>query len=257
MLESTSNNVVLSALKAELDQWLAVGRKATFWWRDDDAREATTELYRLLDLSDNTPIAIAVIPNGASETLSAVLSQSTTLSILQHGYAHANHSPRYAKKSEFGPHRPLLEMLSEIERGNDLLHSIAPNHLKPIFVPPWNRIDDSLAHAITGSRFEAVSVFGRSHPSKTYPQLNVNIDIIDWRHSRGFIGTEAAISKLICNLSYQRTQNTKDTEAIGLMTHHLAHDEDCWNFIQELLNLTLEHPSVRWVSVEELLETKG
>jgi hypothetical protein len=35
-------------LEAELDRWGDAGRAATFWWRDDDASDATPALETLL-----------------------------------------------------------------------------------------------------------------------------------------------------------------------------------------------------------------
>ena len=43
-----------SDLEAELEAWRCRGRRATFWWRDDDAVEATPALERLLGLADGS-----------------------------------------------------------------------------------------------------------------------------------------------------------------------------------------------------------
>ena len=51
-------------LSAELDQWQALGRAATLWWRDDDAETATPALEKLLGLQrrHGVPLALATIP---------------------------------------------------------------------------------------------------------------------------------------------------------------------------------------------------
>ena len=53
-----------SWLQAELDRWGENNLRADFWWRDDDAVSANTQLERLLRLSasHSVPLALAVIP---------------------------------------------------------------------------------------------------------------------------------------------------------------------------------------------------
>ena len=62
-------------LEQELEAWARSGRRATFWWRDDDAVEPSPALDRLLELaaSGRAPLALAVIPARASSGLAAQL----------------------------------------------------------------------------------------------------------------------------------------------------------------------------------------
>src|SRR5215467_6286969 len=82
----------------ELDRWEKAGRVARLWWRDDDAVSATLQLERTLRLADGVPIALAVIPALARPELPAALSGATEISVLQHGWRHANHAD-HGKKS--------------------------------------------------------------------------------------------------------------------------------------------------------------
>ena len=54
----------LRALARELDLWADQGLQARFWWRDDDAEDASPALARLLLLRRKLglPLAVAVIP---------------------------------------------------------------------------------------------------------------------------------------------------------------------------------------------------
>ena len=130
-------------LARELDAWRASGRAATLWWRDDDASRMTGELERLLDLSQetDTPLAVAVVPRDAETGLGESLERRPLASVLQHGYAHRNHAPPGARKSELGPGRTIEAMLGELARGR---HGPgrSPTSL-PVPAAPWHRWDRS------------------------------------------------------------------------------------------------------------------
>ena len=40
-------------------------------------------------------------------------------------------------------------------------------------------------------------------------------------------------------------------EPTGLMTHHAAHDEALWRFLDRLLAVTKSHRAVRWLAARE------
>src|ERR1700693_5805783 len=82
-----------SALEAELDIWQSAGRTASFWWRDDDAITRTRALDRLLELSEDAPIAVAVVPGYAEKALAERLADVAAVTVLQHGWRHINHAP--------------------------------------------------------------------------------------------------------------------------------------------------------------------
>ena len=78
---SAAAHVGWDALEAELDLWQSAGRTATFWWRDDDAIAWTPALERLLELAEDTPIAIAVIPGNAETGLAEPLLRVPTVTV--------------------------------------------------------------------------------------------------------------------------------------------------------------------------------
>ena len=67
-----------SDLTQELDAWTADGRRATLWWRDDDAAEPDAALERLLALAatHGLPLALAVIPARATRALAQRLAEA-------------------------------------------------------------------------------------------------------------------------------------------------------------------------------------
>ena len=107
-------------LTEELDAWTDAGRRATLWWRDDDAVEPGPALARLLGLAGERglPLALAVIPARASEALAEALGADPARTTpLQHGYAHRNHAPASEKKVELGAQRPANAVLEQLMRG--------------------------------------------------------------------------------------------------------------------------------------------
>lgn len=242
-------------LQRELDAWQANDRVATLWWRDDDATEATPALSQLLDIAESAPVAIAVIPKTASDTLSARLDRADNVTVLQHGFAHRNHAPPSEKKAEFGNHRDSALMLREIAAGQARLADMMGPSLRPVFVPPWNRIAASLIAQLAPLRFKAVSTFGPVCGPTEPPHLNVHVDMIDWRGSRGFVGDAAALQSLLNHVRARRSRYAGTDEATGLMTHHLVHDRETWRFLARLIEVINDHPAARWVDVDTLLES--
>jgi hypothetical protein len=234
----------------ELDAIAASGHRVDFWWRDDDATEPGAALDRLLRVAENHALALAVIPAGATPALASHLEGADNLTVLQHGFNHANHAPASEKKAEFGAHRPLSAMLSEIDDGRARLEDLFGDQFLPLFVPPWNRIADDLPAALMGRGYRGVSCFGQRPSNAARRQLNCHVDPIDWRGDRGFVGVENALDSLIGQLAARRAGAPR--EPLGILTHHLDHDAGGWRFIEDLLDATREHRAVEWRSVSTL-----
>lgn len=216
----------------ELARWRDSGREPTLWWRDDDAVDATSALDRLLTLqrTHGVPLALAIVPAGATPALAARLSQVSSIDLLQHGYAHSNHAPIGEKKAELGPERPAMMVLGELGTGWLALERLFGPAVLPILVPPWNRIAPGLVPALPEIGFRGLSTFGiRPHPRPVsgWVQVNTHIDIIDWR-TRRFAGTEAVLGAFARALAAARVESG---EPLGLLSHHLAMDEAAWDFL--------------------------
>lgn len=259
------------ALDEEMRHWAALGETPTFWWRDDDAVSMTPLLRRLVDVTAeaSVPCAIAAVPAGADESLGRLF-DTPTISVLQHGVAHTNRASPDAKKSEFpsglvssphaDAHRRLArgrtsadvaagETADEIRRARAKLSAIIGGPVTPLFVPPWNRFAAELVDAIVPNVCAAISCFGLP---KGRAFVNTHVDVIDWRGSRGFVGEAAAVSALVAHLRARRDGAAARTEATGLLTHHLVHDEGVWTFLDDLIAFAAKH-RWHWVSSDALI----
>ena len=241
-------------LAAELDAWAAAGRIATFWWRDDDATRVTPALQRLLDIASRTrvPVALAVIPRDADDGLCSWLSDRPIATVLQHGFAHANHAPDDQRQEEYGPHRPRPVMLAELADGWRRLGRF--DRALPVLVAPWNRMDEDLVPQLPKAGLGAVSSLGPRSTENAAPgvrRTNVHVDIVDWGGTGGFVGEDSAIAQLLDHLRARRAGTVDAGEPTGLMSHHLFHDEGCWQFVEAVLQRTQTHPAVRWHGARE------
>lgn len=239
-------------LDEELDRWHSAGRRATFWWRDDDAVKVTPALERLLDLHRRHRVApaVAVIPALAREDLSAKLESYPRIAVLQHGYAHKNHAGEGEKAIELTQRRPRDEVIGEMARGCDKLADVFSHCFLPVVVPPWNRIASELLEDLRASGFRGLSAFAPRARAEAVPglrQTNCHVDLIDWRGSRGCRALPDLIASLCAHLEARRLARVDDAEPTGVLSHHLAHDEECWTFLDTLMIRLNDHPAADWM----------
>ena len=223
-----------------LEQALARRGGATFWWRDDDAAEATPALQRLLSLSRKAgaPLALAVIPDAAQQEVFELLDEKTL--VLQHGCDHRNRAAPGEKKTEFPPAEPDERALERLAGAARRLKAMAGERSLPVLVPPWNRIREDLLAKVPTIGIHGVSRDGKAKPLAGLKQVNTHIDILAWHEGRRFIGEERALSSALKLLEEQ--------DPVGWLTHHAVHDEAAWRFLERLLRIE----GVRWASAAEL-----
>ena len=224
-------------------------RPPVLWWRDDDATEPSPALDRLLALtaSVGAPLTVAAIPAQATEALARRLAPEPAVSVAVHGWAHANHAPPHEKTAEFGPHRPLRERVGQAERGLRLVGETFGKRALAVFVPPWNRLAPDMPDALARLDYRGVSVYGERMPRRApLPRFDAHIDPIDWR------GTRSAVDP--ARLAMHLRGLLEEDAPIGLMTHHLAHDEPVWNMVGSLVaHLTAR--GARWAALPGLIGT--
>ncbi|UEM20979.1 polysaccharide deacetylase family protein [Skermanella mucosa] len=252
-----TNDDIWAALARELDLWAEAGRTATLWWRDDDAVSPSPALARLRDAATaaDVPVALAVIPAGATPELAEELRRWPGASVLQHGLSHANHETPPSKKTELGPARSVEAVLADLAEGWRLLRPFDP---LPVLVPPWNRIAAEVAARLPAIGYAGLSTFNarpRPCPVPGLVQVNTHADVIDWRGGGGFAGTEAVIGAMVRHLAARRTGAADPDEATGLLTHHLVHDDPCRRFLDRFPAAASEHPAVRWLGAPALFRS--
>lgn len=225
------------------------------WWRDDDAVAATPALERLLGLGRRyrVPLALAAIPGSIHPSLPARLADTTRVAVLAHGWLHADHAPRGERKAEFGSHRTPETMTAELAAGLQEITAVFAARALPILVPPWNRIAPSLIPALPALGYAGLSTFGprgARSPAPGLLQVNTHLDPIDWRGQRGLADEARLEADLARAIGARIAGATK--EPIGLLTHHLIHDEAIWAFCERLLERLGRSPVLRYPFVGEL-----
>jgi len=237
------------ALTAELAIWSKEGRTPRLFLRDDDAVDITPALDRLAKLIAqwNIPLLLAIIPNYATAELAKFVATNPLITPAVHGYAHKNHAPPDEKKIELGDHRPDDIVIGELKTGREILHQMFGTRLSDLLVPPWNRISENVARAALRSGFSGISGFGWSKPSKS--RVNTHIDIIDWKNGKANKTIDMITGELATNLAIAREHNWA---GVGILTHHLVHDENGWEVLGEFLSLIAMTDDFEWVVANKL-----
>jgi hypothetical protein len=237
-------------LRAALDAARERGEAIQVWWRDDDAGRDHSALTRLLELAEghDVNLALAVVPLWLEADAQARIAASAHATVLQHGFAHANHASAGRKSIELGG-RDLEAVVGELERGRAMLEDVFGCAFLAVLVPPWNRLQDGLIERLADCGFIGLSTFGRRALAEAAPgvaQVNTHLDPIDWRGTRLFIGEATALARLLAVLDAG--------EPIGILSHHLTMDEDGWAFLDRLLGVLAGHPGARLCPARELFE---
>jgi hypothetical protein len=237
-------------LNAELDRWGQAGRRATLFWRDDDASALTAPLSRLAALAaeSGVPLGLAVIPALFSAEL-ARHRMPANVRVLQHGFAHVNHAGAGRREaSELGLHRPLEQVVGELVEGKRRLEDGFGVRFTPALAPPWNKLAAEVVAALPCLGFSGLSAAGERAAPEPVPRLtqaNIHWDLIHWRRGAIFRGYASAMD-LVEHLRRRRSGEAEPDEPTGILSHHLAMDEDAWHFLARFLAVTSSHPAVSW-----------
>jgi hypothetical protein len=248
------SGVVWQPVLDALDDAAGSGFAITLWWRDDDAVTDTAALQRLVSVAKRFRIdcLLAVIPAFADGTLAAAVRASSHLFVCQHGFAHQNHARPGEKKIELADHRGVDAVLAELAEGTRKLDALDfGGRYLPVLVPPWNRIGPEMIVRLQEAGFPILSVFGREGgsgevstsqaPVTPVPgRLNTHIDLVDWRAGR-VAKTERQLADEIAR---DIPRALADDGRIGLLTHHLVHDDAMWGALETMLRALLDHPAV-------------
>jgi len=235
----------------ELERWRDAGRTAEFWWRDDDAARPVIPLTRLTSLSGRSevPLALAAIPADAEDAIFADLPE--TVHVLQHGADHRNRAPEGSRACEFPTGAPVDDAIARLAAGRARLRLLARGRLLPVLVPPWNRFAPELIGLLPGIGIRGLSTRKARSTAEPVPgvrQINVHVDLINWRGGRVFVGETEALAVAIEHLRARREYRADAGEPTGWLTHHAIHDEPLWKFLDRLFEFTASHGAVRWVS---------
>lgn len=214
------------------------GLPVPLWWRDDDAVAATPALDRLTELSENLglDVHLAVIPGSAEDSLVEHLAGKACLVPVVHGWRHANHSPPGVKKAEFGA--PRNDARVEIATGLSRMRSLFGSRVLPLFVPPWNRMDQRFFPMLAAAGYRGVSTFAPRPDRLAAPglvRINTHIDPIDWHGSRDLRDPDLLVAGIADILDQRRLGATDGAEPLGYLTHHLVHSPRVWEFSRQVV----------------------
>ncbi|WP_374658226.1 polysaccharide deacetylase [Phenylobacterium sp.] len=248
-----SSGLALIRLRLELARWRRAGRRAQFWWRDDDVRWRTPHLERLLQIAEkhHAPLTLAAIPDPANFELQGCLERAP-VELVQHGVDHQNRRQGPAA-GEFPHDWPLERLIKEITTSRVHL----PPRALPIFVPPWNDIHPQLPAALAACGFTGWSAWPGAVPTEDGPpRIDAHIDLLRWRGGARFRGSGKMLTTIRQALAERRRQEGW-ARPVGLLTHHLDHDEPAWAFLDGLLGELRTHPAVEWRPLSALLASRG
>ena len=237
-------------LSAALERRAAVGETVRFWWRDDDATRSGPRLQRLLQATRGSPLALAVIPKLASQSLAEAVAAEPRISVFQHGWAHVNHAPRGRGLGawELDAYRQPSEVLAQTAEGQSKLERLFGQSFTPVMVPPWNRIHDPLLPGLADQGFIGLSAMGIERaciPTPGLKRIDCRFDVLRWKRGAGFAGWSKAAGCLEKALA-------EGDGIVGINTHHAVTDEEGWRFIDRLNRFVQEHPGATWAQPRTL-----
>ncbi|MFL4468825.1 polysaccharide deacetylase [Tateyamaria armeniaca] len=237
-------------LRAALARYRADGLDLPFWWRDDDAVAATPALDRLAALGARTgmPIHLAIIPAHAQDTLVQAIDPDRLVPVV-HGWAHHDHSAGDDKKNEFMTQRP--DAARDAARAMERMRHLFGVQLRPMFVPPWNRVSADVIRGLPAQGYTALSTFGPRKAPDAAPglaQINTHIDPIWWKGTRDLVEPDQLITQTCAHLDARRAGVEDHTEPFGILTHHLVHTDAIWNFTAAFVQEMQDGGATPWTT---------
>ncbi len=217
-------------LDREVARWHDQGRRPRLWWRDDDARTTTDALERLLSMAKGLPLSVAVIPDGATPALARRLERESAVTVSQHGIDHINCRDPGAPAGEYPTNTTIAQLVKSILQGEQRLRDCGFD--PRFYTPPWNRIDQTLLEALRVAGYRTLSAWNEEQREQCtgLRRLDVHIDLLRWKDGARFRGTTQLQDCLREQLAERREAGDFE-RPIGLLTHHLDHDEAAWRFI--------------------------
>jgi hypothetical protein len=242
-------------VEEELDAWTHSHRTAALWWRDDDAVESTPALDRLLGISADlgVSVALAVIPAEVDESLARAI-RGREVAILQHGWDHTDHAPVGDYKAELAAGRDPVEVRQQLARGWDRLVPLFEDRLLPVLVPPFNQMAPELAEVVSAA-YQFVSIVS-DFDALRVRSVNVHCEIVDSK--TGAAASEEIVAlQLATALKLRRYHLVNARRPIGILTHHLVHTIAEWSLLTSLLTRLRAHKAVSFPPLTEIFNSYG
>lgn len=234
-------------LRDEIAKWHRKGLVLPLWWRDDDAVDHSESLERLIALSKDVgvPVHLAIVPRNATQALARSIVNEPLVRPIVHGWAHRNHAPAGAHRSEFSDARSDKANRDDATEGLRKLNRMLPDRVLPIFVPPWNHIDAGAIAGLPAAGFQVLSTCDPrpvAGPGAGLVQINTHLDPIAWREGEVLHDVAYLMDKLVTTLKRRRQGKDDNAEPFGLLTHHLTMRDEVWDFVRQFWQEILQAP---------------
>ncbi len=238
-------------LDRELARWAGEGLAPRLFLRDDDATRPSPALDRLIALArrHRAPVLLAIIPADATPALAERIAMEPLVTPCVHGYAHRRHTPDTEKAVELGGDRDVDEVLAELRAGRARLQELFGSRLSGILVPPWNRIAPAVAARVHEAGFRALSTHAWRPTGTRLPELNTHVDIFDWHGGRKGRPLDWTIAETRRRLGEARARGGLP---VGILSHHLVHDDDAWATLDGLLSYLTEDKGLAFRNADDL-----
>jgi len=245
----------LSKLQLEISRCLDAQIPVDIWWRDDDLVSPSPQFEKLCEITVdlNAPVLCSIIPKHASNKL-ALNTSDPLIHFCQHGYAHVNHEKDHQLKNEFGQSRALDEVKADIQNGQKLLKQLEGSHLESVFVPPWNRFDIGHLPILEALGFTHISCYGFKSYTPTPSNIkfiNTHFDITYWGTNQTYMRPLDEIYVYLAEIIkeyYLRYSQTKESEPIGILSHHRVLKDGDFFMLKELLGTLQNTPGVKFAA---------
>ena len=245
-------------LEQELTHWRRAERTPRIWIRDDDARDAISNLTSLWKVchENDVPLCVAAIPARCDEGLALWAADKSNITVVPHGFDHSNRVPQdlvpELGKSEFPEGYPEALALKQLRAGQLILKKLFNTKYAPVFVPPWGRCFEGITKNLFSMGFRGVSVMGRrgtpSHQSLGIANVHVCLPVCagdSWG-----VDEHDLILRLVQALRDIRTCPDDPQEALGINTHHRGMVDRDFVLLGQLIAFTKSH-GAKWIDVGE------
>lgn len=246
----------VAPIREEAALWRAAGRVPVFWLRDDDAVEPTPELDRLITLTAacDVPLTLAVIPKRTGEPLAVRLDREDHVTVAVHGWAHKSHRIGAAAGGadaggEYGPQRAAEVRLAETRGALAKLRRLHFDRVLPVLVPPWNRIERAFVPRLAEAGYAALSAWGPDAAGPV-PEINAQVGIVAYSLGKAATADPVRVTGQIA--ARMRACREAGRGAIGVLTHHLVHDDQTDGLLRLVFEVT-RNAGGTWVSLRDLL----
>jgi hypothetical protein len=209
-------------------------------------------LERLLQLSAGleVPLNLAVIPGALNPSLVDCLSGQPQVTVLVHGWTHTNHSSDEHSNCEFPLTRPVAETKVELTNALSTLRQAFGEQCVPVFVPPWNVFPSELEPILSELGYGGISLGTEGIHAVAFQEnglvrADINMEPLNWNT----LGLEnvAASARAFARRLRQGSQGS-----FGVLTHHLIHNRDIWEFCERFWRMVSSHERAEVVSARTI-----